>query len=1103
MFVNIAFAQDKNNGMQQVTLLLLEKQARTPSERKIDSRLLQAVREKRGQKMAIGVDLEPVNVNADEDGYLKVDIDGTINNELIRKIESVGGSIIYPSPQYHTARVLINLSMVETMAAFTEVSFIKPAAIAATVGSGSNTSNSSSMKGNSMAGINICTPSFFNLPIYKPAFELRAEKLSRQLTNYLHKNFPFSGSVNSEGDRTHRADDARTTYGYAGQGIRIGIMSDSYNALNAVPADISSGNLPGASNPNNNLLPVTVLQDYVSGSDEGRAMLQIVHDIAPKAQLFYATAFISEAGFATNIQALRNPPYNCDIIIDDIYYYDEPVFQDGIVAQAVNTVTASGALYFSSAGNEGSISKNTSGYYESDFNDAGSPVFSFPGGTKAGTIHNFGTLATPVNGDIITAVGNTYNLNWADPMGASSNDYDLFLISSTGTVKASSTNIQSGTQNPYEQITPLSLVAGDRLVVFKTAAAQVRVFAINTIRGKLTVTTSGQVHGHNTALDAYSVAATPAVSPGPYPAAFSGSNQVEGFSSDGPRRIFYNANGTAITPGNFLIATNGGTVRNKPDITAADGVSTTLGASSGLNPFYGTSAAAPHAGAIAALIKSANPAITPAQMRTLLTSTAVDIESGGYDFNSGFGIVQAFQAMQSVSPVPVTADVTPFSYTISEGTGSNANGVIDPGENGNIVIVLGNTLAGSANAVNAIVSTSTAGVSITQGTAGYGTIGAGSNASNSGTPFRFFVNTAVDCGTQIIFSVAITFTGGVSPQSFLFKVNVGSQTPTISATMGSSPAGTATYTTLTGTQTGRLNRFAPASVCAVSKTNPGLFSATGSRQYTAYTFLNTSTSNQCVTVSLNNTNGTGVYCAAYNNAGFIPATPNINFLADAGASNYNVQYGFTAPASQSFTIVVHDVNVLPTTGAVYNLNVSLSACDIVIPVTWLSFTAKPKNNQSFLQWKIANELNVDHYEVEYSIDGRQFNTLYSLPTDNLNSIEKDYEQIHPFPVEGNNYYRIKQVDKDSHFSYSQIVIVKMEKGTILTINPNPATAYINIESKFVIEQVQLFNATGQMVANTTPGRTNYQLQMSKFPIGQYSLRVLTNDQIIYKSIIKQ
>src|SRR5207253_630121 len=109
-----------------------------------------------------------------------------------------------------------------------------------------------------------------------------------------------------------------------------------------------------------------------------------------------------------------------------------------------------------------------------------------------------------------------------------------------------------------------------------------------------------------------------------FPSVFSATNKVETFSSDGPRRIFFSESGSAITPGNF--SSNGGTVLQKPDVAAADGVSVT-GAGGFPVHFYGTSAAAPHAAAIAALIRSANPSLTPAEIRTALTSTAIDIEA--------------------------------------------------------------------------------------------------------------------------------------------------------------------------------------------------------------------------------------------------------------------------------------------------------------------------------------------------------------------------------------------------------------------------------------------------------------------------------------------
>ena len=527
-----SFGQVTQATLQQIQLLLKEKNNRTPIEQKIDSRLLQAVKEARGEKMAQGINLEPVNVDADFAGVLKVDISANITDAFIAKITSLGGRIIYASPKYHTVRASINLKTVETIAGYPEVKFIEPAVKYMLVDADRNVIDESI------------------------SFADRVAKVRAQLTKYLNSLHPLAGTVTSEGDATHRADDVRTTYGYQGQGIKIGVLSDSYNAKNGAANNITSGNLPGPGNPEGDLTPVTVVQDFPGGSDEGRAMLQVIHDLAPKATLFFATADVSEASFADNIQTLRNT-YGCNVIVDDVFYYDEPVFQDGIVAQAVNAVTASGALYFASAGNAGSVAKGTAGVFEGDFNDAGSGVFT--GGSKPGTIHNFGTVSSPVNGDIITTKGLAYNMNWSDPQDASGNDYDLFLVSSAGAIKGSSTNIQSGTQDPYEQISAPNLVSGDRLVVFKTTGAAIRAFHVNSNRGVLTVATGGQTKGHSTAQcffhSGYSCSWRVPKRGTCWTLSKSLCVNEPGreFLSDGPRRKFYNPDGTAITPGNVLL----------------------------------------------------------------------------------------------------------------------------------------------------------------------------------------------------------------------------------------------------------------------------------------------------------------------------------------------------------------------------------------------------------------------------------------------------------------------------------------------------------------------------------------------------------------------
>ena len=77
-------------------------------------------------------------------------------------------------------------------------------------------------------------------------------------------------------------------------------------------------------------------------------MMQVVHDVAPGAKLAFYTAANTEADFATGIQALATA--GAQVIADDVSYFDEPFFQDGLVAQAVNTVNAAGVSYFSAAG---------------------------------------------------------------------------------------------------------------------------------------------------------------------------------------------------------------------------------------------------------------------------------------------------------------------------------------------------------------------------------------------------------------------------------------------------------------------------------------------------------------------------------------------------------------------------------------------------------------------------------------------------------------------------------------------------------------------------------------------------------------------------------
>jgi hypothetical protein len=573
--------------MAQIAALQSEKRSRSPAQRQIDSQLLYELKKYRGQAIAQGVSNLKTGFEISTVGRVLVDIQARVTDELLQKIENSGGKIINSFAEYNAIRASIPLSQLEVLASLDDINFIQPA-----------------VKVEISVGI-----------------------------------------VKSEGDITHSADKGRTTFGVNGTGVKVGVLSGSYNCLGGANADIANGELPATG--------VTVLQELndprvgescsgLYGDDEGRAMLQIIHSLAPGASLYFATAAGQPANFANNIRQLR--AVGCDIIVDDGEYVNESPFEDDIVAQAVHEVVANGATYFSAAGNSGNFDQQTSSTWEGNFVNSG---VTFSSNGKSGFLHNFGSGTT--NQIISGADGNTtadrVDLFWSDPLGASSNDYDLYVFNPDGTLLASSTNVQNGSQDPYEHIDEVPV---NSLVAVVLSNGQPRYLHLEHGGLRLNSSTPGGIKGHAASASALAVAAVDVRTTSPFPSPFTGgaANPVENFSSDGPRRIFYNPDGSPITPGNFL--STGGIVRQKPDIVAADGVVTTFPYNTGLNPFYGTSAAAPHAAAIAALLKSFKPSLTAGQIRTALISSALDIETPGVDRDSGWGITMALQALQFV-----------------------------------------------------------------------------------------------------------------------------------------------------------------------------------------------------------------------------------------------------------------------------------------------------------------------------------------------------------------------------------------------------------------------------------------------------------------------
>jgi len=152
-----------------------------------------------------------------------------------------------------------------------------------------------------------------------------------------------TGSVESQGDAKMKADVFRSATGLDGTGVKVGVLSDSVSQVNGGIADSqATGDLPAT---------VQVLKDGQSGdTDEGRAMLEIIHDVAPGAALAFNSAGGGPQAFATGIQNLDAA--GAKVIVDDVGYLDSPFFNDGVVAQAADSVFTKGDLYVSAAGNE-------------------------------------------------------------------------------------------------------------------------------------------------------------------------------------------------------------------------------------------------------------------------------------------------------------------------------------------------------------------------------------------------------------------------------------------------------------------------------------------------------------------------------------------------------------------------------------------------------------------------------------------------------------------------------------------------------------------------------------------------------------------------------
>jgi len=486
-----------------------------------------------------------------------------------------------------------------------------------------------------------------------------------------HRGTSYSvGLASNKGEIGMRADVVKVEHNLNGEGITIGVLSDSYNCLGGAASDVTSGDLPS---------DVRVIKEYSFCAedptvDEGRAMMQLIHDIAPAAKLIFYTAWEGPVGFAQGIISLADN--GADIIVDDIGYLTMPMFQEGPIAQAVNDVTARGVAYFSAAGNSARKS------YESTavFPGAGEQAHDF--GLAAGQASDlYQKIIVPKNSTIKIA------FQWASPyeiatgqVGADS-DLNIYLYNADkSNFVASSTNTNIN-HNPVEFLTYTTASDSENYtfylhVRYMAGEKPTKLKYVLFGSGSMDYDTqSSTVFGHANASGTIAVGAMS------YQRAplFDNSLLIEDFSSAGGTPILYDGQGRLLAapeyhPNPAFIALDDIDTTFFPAVSAALDTDNT-----GLPNFKGTSAAAPNAAAVAALLLQKHPYLGPGQVKQVMMQGTIKLTepvntsndpllgfspcaaNTTFGWATGCGLIQADKILDAVAYIPIDSDFGDFN----------------------------------------------------------------------------------------------------------------------------------------------------------------------------------------------------------------------------------------------------------------------------------------------------------------------------------------------------------------------------------------------------------------------------------------------------------
>ena len=212
-----------------------------------------------------------------------------------------------------------------------------------------------------------------------------------------------------------------------------------------------------------------------------------------------------------------------------------------------------------------------------------------------------------------------------------------------------------------------------------------------------------------------------------------------------------------------------------------------------------------------------------------------------------------------------------------------------------------------------------------------------------------------------------------------------------------------------------------------------------------------------------------------------------------------------------FLLVAELVSAQPK--AIYSHDVSGNRIkrmyDPPLPVTLISFTAEESETDgpppsAFLRWRTASETNSDHFDIQRSGDGKKWFVIAAVLASGDKASDTDYSFIDRNPLDGQNFYRLKMVDRDSTFAYSRIR--SLDFRSQIVFYPNPIKGKLIIKGILASEghtsKVRIWDATGRLQKQLT-GFPVEGIDMTELPTGIYTVSITQkNGTVTTRKVVK-